>query len=373
MSGIQVGSLVDDLVDSAPSKTVTDLVVDASGFGSTDAPDSSRLVPRPDSRYAVHVDRFPGANAAYTWAIETNGLTKKFGEATVVDGLNLRVPKGSVFGFLGPNGSGKTTTIRMLLGLISSSAGDVSLLGEPIPEQSAKVLQRVGALVEGPSFYPWLSGRQNLERFDAAGRGSSSKGRSDRIEAALARVGLTAAGDKKVKAYSLGMRQRLGLSIALLHPCELLILDEPTNGMDPQGTREIRNLIRDLAAEGTTVCLSSHLLAEIEQVCTHVAVMRLGKLLTQGSLPELRATATERICVTTPDVAKAQEILRTLGMSPTVTESGSIVATLGSMAPDVINAALVNVGVKVRGFVVESPTLEDMFVALTGEGFDVAQ
>jgi ABC-2 type transport system ATP-binding protein len=185
----------------------------------------------------------------YTWAIETSGLTKKFGEATVVDSLNLQVPAGSVFGFLGPNGSGKTTTIRMLLGLISPNSGEARLLGEPIPANSASVLGRVGALVEGPAFYPWLSGRQNLDRLDAAGRslrsnsgtnsgsasksGSGSSGRKDRIELALTRVGLTAAGDKKVKNYSLGMKQRLGLATALLQPCELLILDEPTNGMDP--------------------------------------------------------------------------------------------------------------------------------------------
>jgi ABC-2 type transport system ATP-binding protein len=310
---------------------------------------------------------------SYTWAIETSGLTKKFGEATVVDSLNLQVPAGSVFGFLGPNGSGKTTTIRMLLGLISPNAGEARLLGEPIPAQSANVLGRVGALVEGPAFYPWLSGRKNLERLDAAGRSSSSTNRKDRIEQALARVGLTAAGDKKVKNYSLGMKQRLGLATALLQPCELLILDEPTNGMDPQGTREIRHLIRELANDGTTVCLSSHLLAEIEQVCTHVAVMRLGKLLKQGSLPELRSTAVEEVRVSTVDTEMAEKTLRAYGLSPVISDVTTVTVQPGAHPADELNRLLVEAGVRVHGLVVDSPTLEDMFVALTGEGFDVAQ
>ncbi len=306
-------------------------------------------------------------------AIETNGLTKKFGDVAVVNDLDLRVPTGSVFGFLGPNGSGKTTTIRMLLGLIGSTAGEVKLLGQPIPSKSSEVLQKVGALVEGPAFYPWLSGRRNLERLDAAGRNSSVKGRADRIEAALTRVGLNAAGEKKVKAYSLGMRQRLGLATALLGPCDLLILDEPTNGMDPQGTREIRNLIRELASEGTTVCLSSHLLAEIEQVCTHVAVMRLGKLLRQGPIGDLRDAAAESLRVTTEDTELCEKTLRAYGLDPEVSDLNLVTTHPGTHPPDELNRLLVESGVRVRGFVVEAPTLEDMFVAITGEGFDVAQ
>jgi ABC-2 type transport system ATP-binding protein len=312
-------------------------------------------------------------SGSYTWAIETRGLTKRFGDVNVVDQLDLRVPAGSVFGFLGPNGSGKTTTIRMLLGLISPTAGEVHLLGAPIPAASASVLPRVGALVEGPAFYPWLSGPQNLARFDSMGNGSTSVGRDDRIATALARVGLSAAGDKRVKAYSLGMRQRLGLASALLHPCELLLLDEPTNGMDPQGTREIRHLIRDLADNGTTVCLSSHLLAEIEQVCTHVAVMRLGKLLAQSSLHELRASAADRLRVTTDDAAVATEAMRAFGLAPIVADDGTVQADPNGHRPEDINRMLVQAGVGVKGFVVETPTLEDTFVALTGEGFDVAQ
>ena len=229
------------------------------------------------------------------WAIRTSGLTKRFGSVAVVDDLDLAVPAGSVFGFLGPNGSGKTTTIRMLLGLIAPTEGIVELLGRPIPDDANDVLPSVGALVEGPACYPWLSGRQNLERFDAVGPDNDAATRQQRVDAALDRVGLSAAANKKFRAYSLGMRQRLGLAGALLRARRLLVLDEPTNGMDPQGTREIRHLIREVAADGTTVFVSSHLLAEIEQTCTHVGVMSLGRLLVQDSLASLRKASTARL------------------------------------------------------------------------------
>jgi ABC-2 type transport system ATP-binding protein len=290
----------------------------------------------------------------------------------VVDRLNLEVPAGSVFGFLGPNGSGKTTTIRMLLGLIAPSEGEVQLLGRTMPGRAAEALPRVGALVEGPAFYPWLSGRQNLERIDAAGPEGDAATRRTRIELALERVGLTAAGKKKYKAYSLGMRQRLGLASALLRRRELLILDEPTNGMDPQGTREIRNLIRELAADGTTVFLSSHLLAEIEQVCTHVAVMSLGRLLSQGSLAALQSDATPVMRVDTVDVELALGVVGARGLSGRH-DDRSVSAELGGQAPEDLCRLLVEAGVRVTGFAVERPSLEDVFVSLTGEGFDVAR
>src|SRR5258706_4722695 len=220
------------------------------------------------------------------FAIETDRLVKRFSGVAVVDVLSLQVPTGSVFGFLGPNGSGKTTTIRMLLGLLNPNAGEVSLLGRPIPQDARAVLPSIGALIDGPAFYPWLTGRQNLARLDAMGPDAQRSTRTSRVGEALARVGLTAAANKKYKAYSLGMRQRLGLANALLRPRELLILDEPTNGMDPQGTREIRHLIRDIAAEGTTVFLSSHLLSEIAQICTHAPVMNHVRIVAPGSLEE---------------------------------------------------------------------------------------
>ena len=305
-------------------------------------------------------------------AIATSGLTKRFGRSTVVADLALAVPTGSVFGFLGPNGSGKTTTIRMLLGLLSPDEGEVRLLGRPVPGAARQVLPAVGALIDGPAFYPWLSGRQNLWRLDATGPDGQRRTRRARIDEALARVGLTAAGDKHYKAYSLGMRQRLGLANALLRPRELLILDEPTNGMDPQGTREIRHLVRELAADGTTVFLSSHLLAEIEQVCTHVAVMSAGRLVAQGELAALRSSTANVVRIETDDTDRAVAVLRGRGLVPQV-EGPHVSAAFDAMVPEDLSRALVEQGVGLRGFAVERPSLEDTFVALTGEGFDVAQ
>ena len=323
------------------------------------------LAPEPTSLVAA-----PGSDSGD--AIATDGLTKRFGSATVVSDLALRVPAGSVFGFLGPNGSGKTTTIRMLLGLLSADGGEARLLGRRIPQAAQHVLPEVGALIDGPAFYPWLTGRQNLWRLDASGPDARRRTRRARIEEALARVGLTAAGDKRYKAYSLGMRQRLGLANALLRPRQLLVLDEPTNGMDPQGTREIRHLVRDLAAEGTTVFLSSHLLAEVEQVCTHVAVMSVGKLVAQGSLASLRSATTPKVCVETDDAALAEAVLRGHGLEAVAMGPRVEAALVHGRAEDLCRA-LVDAGVGVRGFAVERPSLEDTFVALTGEGFDVAQ
>jgi ABC-2 type transport system ATP-binding protein len=305
-------------------------------------------------------------------AIETYGLVKAFGSLRAVDGINLSVPAGSVYGFLGPNGSGKTTTIRVLLGLVSPSAGEWQLLGRRMPDQTMSALPLVGALVEGPAFYPWLTGEENLARLDAMGPGGGRATRRPRIHDALTRVGLTAAAAKKYKAYSLGMRQRLGLASALLRPRKLLILDEPTNGMDPQGTREIRNLVRQLGSEGTTVFLSSHLLSEIEQVCTHAGVMHRGKLLVQGTIEQLRATAAPRLRVEVDDPARASHVLARLGMSSLECTGDQLVGTLDGLRPEDCCRGLVEAGVSVRMLVPERVSLEDAFVALTGEGFDVA-
>ncbi|MFF1903930.1 ABC transporter ATP-binding protein [Kitasatospora sp. NPDC058218] len=308
--------------------------------------------------------------------IRTQGLTKRFrGGQLAVDGLDLAVPRGSVFGFLGPNGSGKTTTIRMLMGLIAPTAGVATVLGAPMPRSVATVLPRVGALIEGPALYGFLSGRDNLARFDAADPTADPRTRRQRVTEALDRVGLTAAAGKKARAYSLGMKQRLGLASALLQPRELLVLDEPTNGLDPQGMREIRALIREVAAEGTTVFLSSHLLDEIEQVCTHAAVMSRGRLVVQGTVAELAARAQGRLVVRTPDVALASEVLTAHRVCDLLLAEDRVDGELGALADDSLPelcAALVTAGVRVRGFGVERGTLEDAFVALTGEGFDVA-
>ncbi|MER7567926.1 ABC transporter ATP-binding protein [Streptomyces sp. NPDC097941] len=305
--------------------------------------------------------------------IHTRALTKRFrGGQLAVDGLDLTVPAGSVFGFLGPNGSGKTTTIRMLMGLIEPTSGSARVLGRPMPRASRTVLPHVGALIEGPALYGFLSGRDNLVRYDAADPTADPRTRNTRVAAALDRVGLAAAAGKKAKAYSLGMKQRLGLAAALLQPRRLLVLDEPTNGLDPQGMREIRSLVRELASDGTTVFLSSHLLDEIEQVCTHAAVMAQGRLITQGSVAELAAGARGRLVVTTPDTADAARVLKEQGVGDVVIAEDRVTSDPPEGELAAVNAALVTAGVRVRGFGVERASLEDAFVALTGEGFDVA-
>jgi ABC-2 type transport system ATP-binding protein len=307
-------------------------------------------------------------------AIETHGLTKRFGRHNAVSEVDLSVPAGSVFGFLGPNGSGKTTTIRMLLGLATPTSGDAWMLGASMSAQAGSILPRVGALVEGPGFAPYLSGASNLMRLDTADRYAASKTRRARVADALERVGLSSAAGKKVKAYSLGMKQRLGIAGALLTPRELLILDEPTNGLDPQGTREVRGLIRSLASEGTTVFVSSHLLAEIEQMCTHAAIMSAGNLVAQGTLGELRDVGRPRVRLETPDAALAVGVLEKLGMSPQTTQDSPVLVALAGDTipePEAIVAALVKAKVRVRAFAFEAPSLEDRFVSLTGEGFNV--
>ncbi|MXQ59250.1 ATP-binding cassette domain-containing protein [Streptomyces sp. XHT-2] len=305
--------------------------------------------------------------------VVTRGLTKRYrGGQLAVDGLHLTVPAGSVFGFLGPNGSGKTTTIRMLMGLIEPTSGTAHVLGRPMPRSARAVLPHVGALIEGPALYGFLSGRDNLLRYDAADPTADPRTRTARVTAALDRVGLTAASGKKARAYSLGMKQRLGLAAALLRPRRLLVLDEPTNGLDPQGMREIRALVRELATDGTTVLLSSHLLDEIEQVCTHVAVMARGRLITQGPVAELAAGARGRLVVTTPDPADAARVLKEQGLADVVADGDRVSAEPPARDLAEVNAALVTAGVRVRGFAVERASLEDAFVALTGEGFDVA-
>lgn len=330
----------------------------------------------------------PGAGTGL--AIETRGLVKRFGHRAAVNGIDLAVPRGAVFGFLGPNGSGKTTTIRVLLGLATANGGTVSVLGKPMPESLALVLPEVGALVEGPGFYPFLTGGANLIRLDSADRHAARSTRRQRVHEALDRVGLGHAAGKKVRAYSLGMKQRLGLANALLRPRELLVLDEPTNGLDPQGTREVRNLVRSLAAGGTTVFVSSHLLAEVEQMCTHAGIMSAGRLVAQGPLEELRSAGEPRVLLQTPDVGKALGVFSRLGLvTGEAKEHGrpleaqplrerthdawTVAATgLNGVVPEAIVAALVAEGVRVRGFAVENPSLEERFVSLTGEGFDVA-
>ncbi len=309
-------------------------------------------------------------------AIRTEGLTKRFRSGQVaVDGIDLVVPQGAVYGFLGPNGSGKTTTIRMLLGLARPTSGSAWLLDQKMPNEGASVLPRVGALVEGPAFHPYLTGRANLVRLDACDATAEPASARARIDTALERVGLTAAAGKLYRQYSLGMKQRLGLALALLRPRELLVLDEPTNGLDPQGTREVRHLIRELSSEGTTVMVSSHLLSEIEQVCTHIGIMGRGKLLAQSERGALESDDDARIVVTTTldHIADASQVLVSMGLTGVKADDLEVHAHLGATLPQHVSAALVQAGVDLVGLDVRRRSLEQLFVELTGEGFDVAR
>ena len=339
--------------------------------------------------------------------IRTEGLTKRFGGLVAVDGLDLDVREGDLFGFLGPNGSGKTTTVRMLLGLVFATSGRIEVLGRPMPRAAREVLPQVGSLVEGPGFYPHLSGRANLALFDAAGpqpgphpprllpsppegersrtrgrglgvvhsprdrrspRGRrSARDRRRRVGDALARVGLEEVGRRPVRAYSSGMRQRLGLAAALLRAPRLLVLDEPTNGLDPPGMREVRDLLAELARGGTTVFLSSHLLAEIELVCSRAAIVDRGRLVAQDRVEALLGP-TGRVLVTTPDVAAAAELAAALpGVRLGERRPDRLALHLDGTAPEALNRRLVDGGVRVRELVVERPTLEDVFLRLTGK------
>jgi ABC-type multidrug transport system ATPase subunit len=305
-------------------------------------------------------------------AVRTAGLTKRFGSHHAVDGIDLVVPSGSVYGFLGPNGSGKTTTIRMLLGLVRPTAGTIEVLGSPVPARVVEALPRVGALVEGPAFHPYLSGRANLRRLDAADRTADPATAAARIDEALHRVGLSAAAGKRYRAYSLGMRQRLAIAAALMMPKDLMVLDEPTNGLDPQGTREVRSLIASLAHDGTTVLVSSHLLSEVEQVCTHLGVMHAGRLVAQGTAAELRGRQEAEAQVDTDQPEEAARVLRELGLLDVRLTRTGAAGRLGEVAPEKVVTACVHAGLAVTRFVVDAPTLEDVFVGLTGEGFDVS-
>ena len=311
-------------------------------------------------------------------AIVAKGLTKRYDDVAAVDALDLAVQRGELFGFLGPNGAGKTTTIRMALGLIHPSGGEVELLGERVRRDSAP-LGKVGALVEEPAFWKYLSGRKNLEYFARAGSGrdrGGTRSRLARIDEVLDTVGLGSAADKRVKAYSQGMRQRLGVGLALLGEPELLVLDEPTNGLDPAGMRDMRLLLRGLADGGTTIFVSSHLLAEVETMCDRVGVMAQGRIVADGPPGSLRGPS-DRIRIEVDDMARA--ILAIAG-SPGVTIAssppgsggpGALVVTLagGATAAD-LNAALVGAGVRVEALVPQRDTLEDVFLHLV-EGADV--
>lgn len=294
----------------------------------------------------------------------TRSLVKRYGRLRAVDGIDLAVEEGDVYGFLGANGSGKTTTVRMVLGLVLATSGEIELLGERMPRAGRRVLPRVGALIEGPAHYGHLSGRENLSLLDASGRGGSWRTRSRRVAEALDQVGLGGVGRRPVKNYSLGMRQRLGLAGALLRRPELLVLDEPTNGLDPQGITEIRELLLELNRGGTTVFLSSHLLAEVEQLCTRVGVLDRGRLVLQDQLATLTAPTGSTV-VHSPDPAQVRAVL-----------DGRVLSVAGDRLivrggdPATINAVLVGAGVPVTGLALDRPSLEEVVLAATGSSPD---
>lgn len=299
--------------------------------------------------------------------ISTTGLTKRFGSLVAVDSVDLDVRDGDIYGFLGANGSGKTTTVRMLLGLVLATSGRIEVLGQPMPKSAAGVLGRLGALVEGPGAYGHLSGRANLMLNDASGnrdvRGSRSD-RAARVDEVLDEVGLGGVGRRPVKAYSLGMRQRLGLASALLRQPELLILDEPTNGLDPQGIGEIRQLLLKLHASGTTIFLSSHLLAEVEQLCTRVGVLDRGRLIVQSELAELQQP-TGRVVLRSPDVAG---IATALG--DRVVDRGADELVVTASEPAELNRWLVERGFRIAELMVQRRSLEQTVLEMTGPSAD---
>jgi ABC-type multidrug transport system ATPase subunit len=294
-----------------------------------------------------------------TTVLQTRGLTKHFGPVRAVDGVDLRVHHGEVFGFLGPNGSGKTTTIGMLLGLIQPTAGTAELFGEPLSPGQTRPLRRVGSLVGAPGMIPYLSGRDNLQLLACL----NPLVQNGRVDAVLTQTHLSEASRRKVAGYSTGMKQRLGLAAALLHQPELLILDEPTNGLDPAGMREVRDLIGSLAAQGVTVFLSSHLLHEVEQICDRVAVLNHGKVVAQGPVGELLAKEPVlRVRVASPQAAV--EALRSLLGISHLSANGVYVEVRGPQ-PEAVVAHLVASGQPPREVREERPDLESLFLQLT--------
>lgn len=295
-------------------------------------------------------------------AIETNGLTRKYGAFTAVDQLNLAVPQGSVYGFLGPNGAGKTTTIRMLLGLIRAQAGEVLLAGRALQAPGRVALQRVGALVETPSLYAHLTGRENLEvsrRLLGASRAQ--------IGRVLQIVRLKDAADKRVSQYSLGMKQRLGLALTMLNDPELLILDEPTNGLDPAGIHEIRDLIRGFPAEyGITVFLSSHLLSEVEQIADTIGIIHQGKLMFQGVLADLQDQRERYLEVGVADRQAASDLLTTAGYVVLPSSNGLLHVDAQPERVADLNSLLVGRGQRVHHLALRQRSLEEIFLTLTG-------
>jgi ABC-2 type transport system ATP-binding protein len=294
-------------------------------------------------------------------AIVTEGLTKRYRDRVVVDSVDLSVQEGEIFGFLGPNGAGKTTTIGMLLGLIRPSAGRAALLGHDVAQQPEQALSGVGAMIETPAFYPYLSGRDNLRVLALAGGLPR-----ERVESVLATVELADRARDSFRTYSLGMKQRLGIAAALLHDPKLIILDEPTNGLDPAGQLEIRELIRTLATRGHTIFLSSHMLHEVEQICERVAILRQGKIVTQGRVADLLRRGQGLLVRVAGDAAAAQRLLAGLDWVRSVAphEGALLVDAPAERAPE-ITMLLAAQAIPVAEIRAHQERLEDLFLEVT--------
>ena len=326
------------------------------------APPAAAAAPSRPPRAAV-----PAEDPKEGWAVQTRGLTKRFGSNVAVDDVELRVPRGSAFGYLGPNGAGKTTLIRTLLGLTRANAGTMSLLGIPVPAERPRALARVGAIVDEPRFHHHLTGRENL-RLLAAARGGDA---ADRIAPSLARVGMADRAEDKVASYSMGMRQRLGVAACLLADPELLILDEPMNGLDPAGMHEMRAMIASLADEGRTVVLSSHLLDEVERTCDAVAIVDHGRVIRQGPIDELiRGAGAMVVQVDCAEPARARQLIDEAGIAAgTALAHTGLTVTLPAgasrQAVADLNRRLVGAGIDVYGLREVQTSLEDWFLSVT--------
>jgi len=335
--------------------------------GERAGPDGERAGPDGERASRLVRPAVRRADPAGGWAVETHGLTKRFGSNVAVDDVELLVPRGYAFGYLGPNGAGKTTLIRTLLGLIRANGGTMSLLGVPVPAERSRALARVGAIVDEPRFHPHLTGRENL-RLLAAARGGEADAR---IAPSLARVGLTDRAGDKVASYSMGMRQRLGVAACMLGDPELLILDEPMNGLDPAGMHEMRTMIQALVDEGRTVMLSSHLLDEVERTCDAVAIVDHGRVIRQGPINELvRGADTVVVQVDCSDPPAAARVIEQAGIAAgtTMNEAG-LTVTLAAGAPREavaeLNRRLVGNGISVYGLREVRTSLEDWFLSVT--------
>lgn len=293
--------------------------------------------------------------------IVTNELTKKYKKHTSVDRLNLRIERGQIYGFLGPNGAGKTTTIRMLLGLIKPTKGSIEIFGQNLIKHRLQILQRIGSLVESPTYYGNLTGYENLEAIRRL-RDIPEK----RVNEVLEIVRLTKVANRLTKEYSLGMKQRLGIAAALLSSPDLLILDEPTNGLDPSGIQEMRELIKELPKSGMSVLVSSHLLSEIDQMATQVGIINNGKMIFQDSIERLRQKRKPLLKVGVSDVIKAKTLLKGKGLKVEMQKDFLWLAQTEPEFVSEINSILVHSGVSVYRLEEVKRSLEDIFLELTG-------